>query len=36
LNEGEGTEVSSRKGELEAPKKWGAAKVAHLKALLRY
>jgi hypothetical protein len=36
LNEGEGTEVDSRKGELEAPRKWGAAKVKHIKALLRF
>lgn len=36
LNEGEGTEVSSRQGVLEAPKKWGAAKVKHTMALFRY
>jgi len=36
LNEGEGTEVSSRNGKLEAPKKWGAAKVARTKAQLRF
>ncbi|HEX9447760.1 MAG TPA: FecR family protein [Dongiaceae bacterium] len=36
LNEGEGTEVSSRSSALEAPKKWGAPKVKRIKALLHY
>jgi hypothetical protein len=36
LNEGEGTEVASRSGKLETPKKWGAPKIAHIKAQLRY
>jgi hypothetical protein len=36
LNEGEGTEVSSRTGELEPPKKWGAPKVARTKAQFRF
>lgn len=36
LNEGEGTEVSSRSGKMEPPKKWGAPKVAHIKAELRF
>jgi len=36
LNEGEGTEVSSRNGKLEPPKKWGAPKVARTKAQFRF
>jgi hypothetical protein len=36
LHEGEGTEVSSRSAALEPVKKWGAPKVARIKAQLRF
>lgn len=36
LNKGDGTEVSSRTGKLEPVKQWGAPKIAHTKAQLRF
>lgn len=36
LHEGDGTEVGSRGGKLEPPKKWGAPKIAHIKSELRF